>query len=395
MAAMQMGARAPGQQGKRTRVKYILSIDKLTQLFEAERTVLKEVARRYAFRTNDYYLGLIDWSDPHDPIRRLVIPAVGELRQWGHLDASREGKVTVRKGVQHKYSSTVLLLVNEVCGSFCRYCFRKRLFMNGNDEAAYDIRPGIEYLRTRPEVNNVLLSGGDPMILSTPQLDGILTALRSIAHIRIIRIGSKMPAFNPYRFLDDDELFAMLRRHSQPDRRIYLVCHFDHPRELTPEAREAVRRAIEAGLICVNQNPIIRGVSDDPEVMAELWNELSYMGIPQYYVFQGRPTAGNEPYEVPLVEAYCSIERAKRKCSGLAKRIKFCMSHESGKVEIIGVDHRHVYLKYHRAKHYRDEQRLLVCHRNDQAYWLDQLKPVEGYRNEYYSDQGLRLYGFS
>jgi len=394
MATRPTNARVRDKGERKKRARYILNIDKLTHLSEQERASLREVATKFAFRTNDYYVGLIDWNDPNDPIRRLVIPHERELVEWGQLDASREGKITVRKGVQHKYGSTVLLLVNEVCGAFCRYCFRKRLFMNGNDEVTYDITPGLEYIREHKEVNNVLLTGGDPMILQTPKLEKILAALREIDHVRIIRIGSKMPAFNPFRFINDDELMAVFRKYSTGDRRIYLMCHYDHPRELTPESREAIARVIDAGVICVNQNPIIRGISDDPEVMAELWNELSFMGVGQYYCFQGRPTAGNEPYEVPIVEAYRRIEQAKKKCSGLAKRIKYAMSHESGKIEIVGVDHRYIYLKYHRAKHARDEQRMIVCHRDDKAYWLDQLKPAEGYHNPYYSGATLSLYGF-
>jgi KamA family protein len=355
-----------------------------------EKEALKEVTKTYAFRATDYYLSLIDWNDPDDPIRRLIIPQMDELINWGELDASKEKQITVRKGVQHKYATTVLLLVNEVCAAFCRYCFRKRLFMHGSDEVTYDLEPGFEYLREHPEVNNVLLTGGDPMILSTQKLRKIIRTLRKIDHVKIIRIGSKMTAYNPFRFLNDDDLMEMFRKYSQPDRRIYMVCHFDHPRELTPEAREAIDRLIRAGVICVNQNPIVRGISDNPETMATLWNELSYMGVPQYYVFQGRPTAGNAPFRVSIVEAYRKIEQAKRKCSGLAKRVKYVMSHASGKVEIVGVDHSYIYMKYHRAKLAKDEQRFLVCHRDDNAYWLDDLKPVDGYINEHYKD-GRRL----
>jgi KamA family protein len=372
---------------KRRRAKYILDVNKLSHLSDADKAELTKVAQRYAFRANDYYVGLINWDDPNDPIRRLVIPNANELNEWGQLDASNEEAITVRKGVQHKYGSTVLLLVNEVCGAFCRYCFRKRLFMNDNDEVTYDIEPGLKYLREHPEVNNVLMTGGDPMILQTPKLEKIFARLRLIDHVRVIRIGTKMPAFNPFRFINDDELMRVFEKYSLPDRRIYMMCHYDHPRELTPESREAINRVIKAGVICVNQNPIIRGISDSPEVMSKLWNELSYMGISQYYVFQGRPTAGNESYEVPIVEAYYKIEAAKKQTSGLAKRIKFAMSHESGKIEICGVDHRHIYLKYHRAKHLRDEQRFVVCHRDDEAFWLDQLRPVKGYENPYYKDQ--------
>lgn len=368
------------------RAKLILNIDKIPQLSDTEKSELKKVIHNYAFRVNDYYLKLIDWKDPNDPIRKLVIPRSEELNEWGQLDASRESTVTVRKGVQHKYGSTVLLLVNEVCASFCRYCFRKRLFMNDNDEVTYDIKPGLDYIRNHTEINNVLLTGGDPMILKTPKLEKILAALREIEHVRIIRIGSKMPAFNPFRFTNDDELMDMFKKYSLPDRRIYMMCHFDHPRELTEYSRMAIQRLLEAGVICLNQNPIIKGISDDPEVMSKLWDELSFMGVPQYYVFQCRPTAGNKPFTIPIVKAYHKIEEAKKNCSGLSKRLKYAMSHESGKIEIVGVDHSHIYLKYHRAKHKTDEQRFLVCHRDDSAHWLDDLKPVHGYRNDFYND---------
>lgn len=370
--------------GPKRRVKYITKIDDIPQLTDSEKQRLNRVLDSYVFRVNDYYLGLINWDDPDDPIRQLVIPREDELNEWGELDASDEKAITVAKGIQHKYASTALLLTTEVCGSFCRYCFRKRLFMNDNDEAHTDVSEGIEYIRQHTEINNVLLTGGDPMLLSSKRLEKILSALREIDHVKIIRVGTKMPAFNPFRFIDDPQLLEVLSKHSHSDRRIYFMCHFDHPVELTPECREAIKLIQNAGVICVNQNPIIRGISDSPDVMSRLWNELSYMGMPQYYVFQGRPTAGNEPYEVPLTEAYFAIEKAKRECSGVAKRLKYAMSHESGKIEIVGVDHRYIYLKYHRAKHNEDEQRMLVCHRDDKAYWLDQLKPVDGYRNDYY-----------
>jgi L-lysine 2,3-aminomutase len=113
------------------------------------------------------------------------------------------------------------------------------------------------------------------------------------------------------------------------------------------------------------------------------------MGAGQYYIFQCRPTAGNGAFPIPLTEAYFIIEEAKKSCSGLAKRTKFVMSHESGKIEIIGVDTNRIYLRYHRAKLPEDEQRFLICHRDDSAIWLDQLKPVAGYRNDYYNGSAM------
>lgn len=362
--------------------KFVLTLDRLPYLSEHEKNRLRKVCLTYPFRANDYYLSLIDWNDPYDPLRRVVIPDESELDRWGALDASAEHGVTVRKGIQHKYRHVVLLLVYEVCASFCRYCFRKRLFMNGSDEALYNVEAGVRYIRNHPEVNNVLLTGGDPMILSTARLERILSDLDAIDHLRLIRIGSKLPAFNPYRFFDD-ALISLFRRYSRPERRIYMMCHFDHPRELTCQSREAIARLISAGVICVNQNPIVRGISDDPNVMAELWNELSFMGVDQYYVFQCRPTAGNRSFAVPLVEAYHRIEEAKKKCAGLAKRLRFAMSHESGKIETVGVDRRHIYLKYHRARHQKDEQRFMICHRDDSAFWFDQLRPIDVPENRF------------
>jgi KamA family protein len=360
------------------KVRYITSVDDLQHLPEEAREPLRQVSQQFAFRTNSYYLGLIDWSDPADPIRKLVSPDAGELSEWGRLDASNEGSVTVARGLQHKYPHTALLLVNEVCGAYCRYCFRKRLFMNDNDEASLDISEGLEYIRSTPSVTNVLLTGGDPLILGTRRLLQVIEQLRAIDHVEIIRIGSKMPAFDPWRILNDDALVEGLSRFSTPDKRIYLMAHFDHPRELTEPAVEGLKRLIAAGVICVNQCPLLRGINDDVDVLEELYNRLSYIGVPPYYLFQGRPTAGNEPYEVPMVEGYRIFEEAKSRVSGLAKRARFCMSHETGKLEIVGVDERHIYLRYHRAKDPRNEGRFLVCHRDDEAFWLDQLHPVKG-----------------
>jgi len=188
---------------------------------------LKAVSEKYVFRVNDYYLGLIDWDDPNDPIKQLIIPREEELIEWGDLDASNEQSVTIARGVQHKYEHTVLLLCNEVCGAYCRYCFRKRLFMDENDEVTNDVSAGIEYIRSNPAVTNVLLTGGDPLLMSTRRLVDIFAQLRSIPHVRIIRIGSKMPAFDPWRLLNDKSLQEAFREYSTAHQRIYLMAHFE------------------------------------------------------------------------------------------------------------------------------------------------------------------------
>lgn len=364
--------------GAARKVRYVTNIDNIPGVSPQDRELLRKVAERYVFRANDYYLRLIDWTDPLDPIRQLIIPRQEELREWGKLDASNEAAVTVEPGVQHKYADTALLLCNEVCGAYCRYCFRKRLFMNDNDEVSKDVTAGLAYIRKHPEISNVLLTGGDPLIMGTRRLTEIIASLREIDHVKIIRIGSKMPAFNPFRVLEDPELQQLFRTYSRAERRIYLMCHFDHPRELTKEARDGIATLLACGVTCVNQCPMIRGINDNADTLAELFRELSYVGCPQYYVFQGRPTAGNAPYEVPITRAWSIFNDALTRESGLAGRAKFCMSHAAGKVEVQAVDDERIYLRYHRSKYAQNNGRFFVCHRDDSAYWLDHLQPIAG-----------------
>jgi KamA family protein len=357
-------------------VRYIRRLEQIPQLSAEEKARLAAVAERYVFRANDYYLNLINWDDPQDPIRHLIIPHPNELKEWGELDASDEQANTVARGVQHKYTDTVLLLCNEVCGAYCRYCFRKRLFMDDNDETTNDVRQGIEYIQGHPQVNNVLLTGGDPLLMSTRRLHEIIRSLCRIPHVRIIRIGSKMPAFNPYRILDDADLQALFRRYSTPDHRIYLMAHFDHPVELTDAAVAGLDACLQNGLICLNQCPLIRGVNDQAQTLAELFERLSFVGCPQYYLFQGRPTAGNEPFELPIVAGWELFRQALCRGSGLARRARFVMSHASGKIEILAVDQRFIYTRYHQARDPANLGRVTVFQRDDTAYWLDQLRPV-------------------
>ncbi|MGB0715085.1 MAG: KamA family radical SAM protein [Phycisphaerae bacterium] len=366
--------------GEDHRVKYIRTLDQIPNIPDAEREHLKRVSERYVFRVNDYYLGLINWDDPNDPIKQLIIPREEELNDWGRLDASNEASVTVARGVQHKYRDTVLLLCNEVCGAYCRYCFRKRLFMDENDEVTNDVSAGLEYIAAHPNVRNVLLTGGDPLLMSTRRIVEIIEALREIPHVEIIRLGSKMPAFDPWRLTRDEELQAALRKHSTRDKRIYLMAHFDHPRELTEAAIDGIECFIRNGVICVNQCPLIKGVNDDPDVLAEMYRKLSYIGCSPYYLFQGRPTEGNEPYEVPLVRGWQIFSEALRQGSGLARRARYCMSHETGKIEVLGVDAAHIYMRYHRAKAPNLRGVFMVYKRDDEAYWLDQLEPADGFQ---------------
>jgi KamA family protein len=345
-------------------------VEALKNIPEEERRDLARVAEKYSFRANSYYLRLIDWSDPDDPIRRIVVPHTAELESCGDLDVSAERSNYVVPGCQHKYPHTALLLCTENCGGFCRFCFRKRLFMDDSSEAAVDITPGLEYIRRTPQITNVLLTGGDPLFLSTRRLAEIIGRIREIPHVKIIRLGSKMPAYNPYRVIDDPELLEVLARYSSPTARIYLMTHFNVPRELTGVSRRALDLLMKSGVVMANQSPLLRGINDRPEVLAELMRQLSFAGVPPYYFFQCRPTTGNRSFLLPIVEAYHVIERAKAKVSGLAKRARFVMSLASGKVEMVGLNRDHILVRYHRARDPNDEGRVLAVDRDDRAFWL-------------------------
>jgi lysine 2,3-aminomutase len=356
---------------------YITDISQIGDLTETEKEELKPVAEKFAFRSNTSYQRLIDWDDPDDPIRKIIIPMGEELVPWGELDASDEGQYMPVPGLEHKYPDTALLLVNDVCGAYCRFCFRKRLFMDDNNEVVRDISLGLQYIREHPSINNVLLTGGDPLIMSSNKLESIIGRVREIDHVRIIRIGTKMPAFNPARIIDDLSLLKIIRQYSTTERKIYMMVHFNHPREIFDDAVRALELLVEAGAVALNQTPIVRGVNDDVMTLLALFNRLSCIGVAPYYVFQCRPTIGNKPFSVPLEEAYDIFIRSQSQCSGLAGRARFIMSHRTGKLEVVGKTDEHIYLRYHRAVNPRDNSRLLVLKRNPDAHWLNDYQEVE------------------
>jgi KamA family protein len=243
--------------------------------------------------------------------------------------------------------------------------------MDDNDEVVKDVSQGLEYIREHEEITNVLLTGGDPLIMSTGKLGKIIRQLRAIDHVQIIRIGTKMPAFNPYRITEDPSLIEMIERYSTFEKRIYVMAHFNHPVELTDIAIRGLGLLQQAGAVIINQTPLIAGVNDDPGVLSELFNKLSYIGVHPYYVFQCRPTLGNRIYSVPVERSYEIFEQARMNSSGLAKRARLVMSHSTGKIEIVGLTDTHVFFKYLRAHDDADCSRFLVFERDPDAYWFD------------------------
>lgn len=329
----------------------------------------------FSFRATDYYTGLIDWDNPRDPIRKLIMPGDEELVEFGSLDVSNEAANTVALGIQHKYRDTALMLVTDQCGGFCRYCFRKRLFSERGRETLHDWRPAVDYIASHPEITDVLMTGGDPLSLPTDTLRQIVEGILSVPHIQTIRIGSKMPAFNPSRIYSDPALATLIAEVVSSGRSLYVMTHFDHPNELTPRAMAAVTALKDAGATCLNQCPVTAGINDDVGALAELLELTTAAGCPQYYLFQCRPTRGNAHFVVPLARSFQLVDEARNRVSGLSRRARFCMSHESGKIEVLGLDEQRLYARFHRAKNPEDSGRMMVFARDETASWLEDLVP--------------------
>jgi len=352
-------------------ISTISELDNLVGLTPKAREKMETVTDQFPFRSNEYYLSLIDWKDDHDPLKKIAVPDPRELKPGGSADPSCEKNYTKKPGLQHKYDQTGLLLLTDVCGGICRFCFRKRLFMSCERETVKDVSANIEYIREHKEITNVLLTGGDPLMLETRKLEPVLRELREIPHVNIIRIGSKMLAYNPYRILNDPNLLYTLSRYSTPEKRIYLMAHFNHPRELTEVSIQAAEALRKAGVMVVSQTPILNGINDNPETMTSLFRKLSFAGISPYYVFQCRPTTGNLSFQIPVEQSYEIIQKSWQACSGLAKRARFIMSHATGKIEVVGTTADHVFMRYHQAAEKADIGKFMVFKSNPLARWFD------------------------
>ncbi len=336
---------------------------------------LQEIVAIHPMRITQYYMSLIDKYDPNDPIRRMTVPSEEELNLLGSYDTSGERENTMMPGLQHKYAQTALILATNRCATYCRYCFRKRLVGLPTEEILQRFNDAVKYIENHEEINNVLISGGDPFVLSTGVIKEFLEKLSNIPHLDFIRFGTRVPVTFPDRILEDDELLTLLENNSQESRRIYVVTQFNHPREITQKATDAVSRLIRSGVILDNQSVLLKGVNDDPETLAELQNKLVSIGVNPYYVFQCRPVKRvKNNFQVPLYKGYEIVDRAKKKLNGHSKRFKYIMSHQTGKIEIVGVMEGYIYFKYHQARATEDLGKFFKRKINKTGGWLDELE---------------------
>lgn len=302
-------------------------------LSEAERERLKK-----HFRVNDYYLNLIDWDDPKDPIRKHLVAAAGEAphgyQEW---EAA---------GCKHIYQSMVLLPVSQAA-------------------------EGMAYISEHNEIHKVVLTG-DSLMLGIPKLRKMIEQLRGIEHVGTIRLDSRIPVHNPMRIYEDHELLEMLNQFSSPEKRIYLMTTINHPREITAEAKKAFNALHQAGVVVLNQTPIVKGVNNDPLLLGKLIDQLSQAGVSPYSFIINRPNSSYPESNLSLQTQFSIVQQAKELTGELGKRIRLLMAHDYGKVELLDVEGGKAYVKYH---HYQEEGkgRFIMLDCPPEASWLEDL----------------------
>jgi lysine 2,3-aminomutase len=356
---------------------YISTVEQLKDFVDLspnEEIKLKNITQRHPMRVTPYYMSLIDWNDPCDPIRKMAIPSLEELDIHGSYDTSGEAENTKFSGLQHKYQETALILATNRCATYCRHCFRKRLVGLQNKEIIERFEDAADYIRQHEQINNVLVSGGDPLVLKNDIIHKLLSLLSDIPHLGFIRFGSRTPVTFPSRF-EDKDLLSILAKFSRPNRRIYVVTQFNHPKEITKQSIKAVDNLMKSGVIVNNQSILMKGINDNPETLAQLQNMLVSIGANPYYVFQCRPVKRvKRNFQVPLCRAVEIVEKAKERCNGHSKRFKFIMSHKTGKIEIIGIVDDEIYFKYHQAKNRNNLGKIFKRKVDYSACWLDDFK---------------------
>src|SRR5262245_10905457 len=281
----------------RNRLRRLADVLRVLVLTEDERKTIERIGGRLPLGVTPYYASLMDPLDPHDPIRRTMIPVGGELvRGRGEADDPLgEDADSPVPGLVHRYPDRVLFLVTNFCATYCRYCTRARLVGHTGEHHfnTAQFQQGLDYIAAHREIRDVLLSGGDPLTMRDERLDWLLGRPRASPHVAFVRVGSKWPAGLPQRITP--ALGAMLRRH-----RAWLSIHFMHPDELTPEVEQACDRIADAGVPTGSQTVLIRGVNDDVDTMKRLAHGLLKLRVRPYYLYQCDPISGSEHLRTPV-----------------------------------------------------------------------------------------------
>jgi lysine 2,3-aminomutase len=279
-----------------------------------ERCAIEALADRFRFVITPYYASLMDPDDPECPIRKQVVPRMAETGDpFGVADPLDEVAHSPVKNVIRVYADRIAFCVNNECALYCRYCLRKR--MVGDEDWVMkrrELELALEWIRRTPEIRDVLLTGGDPLVFSDDKLDWLLGRLREIPHVEIVRLGTRLPVTLPFRVTP--ALCRLLERYHP----IWLNTHFNHPRELTPEAAEACDRLCRAGIPLGNQSVLLAGINDDPETMQALCEGLVRMRVRPYYCYQAQLLEGTAHFRVPIERGIEIFRRLRGRTSGFA-----------------------------------------------------------------------------
>jgi lysine 2,3-aminomutase len=272
--------------------------------------------KKFPMAISPYYLSLINTEDYlNDPVFRQAFPAPEELEILRHdmADPLDEDKDSPAPGITHRYPDRVLFHISNVCSMYCRHCTRKRKVGDVDSiPSKVDIQAGLAYIRKTPVVRDVLLSGGDPLMLSDDYLDWILTELRKIPHVQVIRIGTRMPVVLPYRITEN--LVEMLKKHHP----LWINTHFNHPREVTTSSREALAMLADAGIPLGNQSVLLAGVNDCPRIMKSLVHKLVENRVRPYYLYQCDLSEGLTHFRTPIGKGIEIMESLRGHTSGFA-----------------------------------------------------------------------------
>ena len=302
-------------------------------LTEPERRGVAALGERgFPLGITPYYLGLIDPANADCPIRRQVVPRIEELeRVPGDLaDPLGEAAHEVAPNLIQRYPDRALLFATDRCAVYCRFCTRSRLVGAGGGARSLErLAPAFEYLRAHPEISDVIISGGDPLVMATERLERLVAAVRAIPSVQTIRLATRVPVVLPQRVTD--ELLQALRPHHP----IWVMTHFNHPKELTSEAGEAAMRLADAGFPVMNQTVLLRGVNDDADVLATLFRGLVRWRVRPYYLLQADPVQGTGHLRTPLQVGIDIMQRLQGRLSGIAlPKLIVDTPHGRGKVPV-------------------------------------------------------------
>ncbi|MEG1509075.1 MAG: lysine 2,3-aminomutase [Clostridia bacterium] len=265
------------------RITTVEALSKIIDLDETEKEQISQCLQKFKMAITPYYASLINKNDKNDPIRKQAVPSINEMYvdENDLIDPLAEEEMSPVPNLVHRYPDRVLFLVTYKCSMYCRHCTRRRMVGEGDrciSEKSF--HNALDYIKAHTEIRDVLISGGDPLTMSNERLECIISALRQIPHVDIIRIGTRTPVVMPMRI--DDELCNMLKKY-QP---IWINTHFNHPQELTPEAQKACEKIVDAGIPLGNQTVLLKGVNDNVETMKELLLKLCHSRVKPYYLYQ-------------------------------------------------------------------------------------------------------------